>query len=311
MISRKDRLAGGLFGLLVGDALGVPYEFHTPEEIPALPAIEFEPPPGYDVAHWKVPPGTWSDDGAQALALLASLQACGRLDLGDFAARLLAWWDRGDMAVDGKVFDIGNQTARGLGRLRNGADPRESGPSEEQANGNGSLMRVLPLALWHSGTDTELARDAAAQSLPTHGHARSQACCALYCLWARRTLEGQANAWREAVAALRSIYPVEDPLRIAIEQHVRPDDPPSGLGSGYVVDCLNSSRLVMDAGSYEDVVKAAIALGNDTDTTACVAGGIAGIRDGIEAIPARWREGLRGRSILDPILAALISSSQA
>jgi len=243
MIPRKDRLAGGLIGHLVGDALGVPYEFHAPEEIPPRPQIEFDPPPGYDVAHWKVPPGTWSDDGAQALALLGSLQAQGRLDLDDLAARLLAWWDRGDMAVDGKVFDIGNQTARALGRLRAGVAPHESGPSEERANGNGSLMRALPLALWHEGTDAELARDAAAQSLPTHGHARSQACCALYCLWARRTLEGRANPWDEAVAAFRSIHAEGDPLRFELESQIRPDEPPSGQGSGYVVDCLNSARM--------------------------------------------------------------------
>ena len=211
MITREDHLAGGLLGLLVGDALGVPYEFHAPEEVPPLALIEFEAPPGYDVAHWKVPPGTWSDDGAQALALLASLQACHQLDLDDLGRRLLAWYDAGELAVDGKVFDVGIQTARALGKLRSGTPARESGPAEERANGNGSLMRVLPLALWHKGTDAELARDAAAQSLVTHGHPRSQGCCALYCLWARRTMEESADPWREAVAAFRSLYPVGRP----------------------------------------------------------------------------------------------------
>ena len=88
---------------------------------------------------------------------------------------------------------------------------------------------------------------------------------------------------------------------------MKPDHPPTGHGSGYVVDCLNSARLVLDAGSYESVVKAAIALGNDTDTTACVAGGIAGLRDGVKAIPDRWRSALRGRDLYEPLLYHLIA----
>jgi ADP-ribosyl-[dinitrogen reductase] hydrolase len=294
-------------GLLVGDALGVPYEFHDADDIPPLMHIEFEPPPGFRRAHASVFPGTWSDDGAQALALLASLQACGRLDVDDLSRGLLDWHEAGAMAVDGRVFDVGIQTSQAFRRLRSGMPPDRSGPAEERANGNGSLMRVLPLALWHKGTDAELARDAAAQSLVTHGHARSLGCCALYCLWARRVLDGAPNPWREAVAAFRATYPAGDPIRDEVEAHVRPDHPPEGQGSGYVVDCLNSARLVLDAGSYEDVVKAAVALGNDTDTTACVAGGIAGIRDGLHAIPDRWRSALRGREIYEPLLHHLIA----
>ncbi len=307
MIAREDRLVGGLLGLLVGDALGVPYEFHDADDIPPLARIEFEPPPGFRRAHSSVLPGTWSDDGAQALALLASLQACTRLDLDDLARRLLDWHEAGVMAVDGRVFDVGIQTSQAFRRLRDGVPPDRSGPADERTNGNGSLMRVLPLALWHAGTDAELARDAAAQSLVTHGHARSQGCCVLYCLWARRTLEGAGDPWREAVAAFRAIHPAGDPIRGEVEIHVKPDDPPSGRGSGYVVDCLSSARLVLDAGSYEDVVKAAVALGNDTDTTACVAGGIAGLRDGVGAIPERWRSALRGRELYEPLLRHLIA----
>ena len=73
-----------------------------------------------------------------------------------------------------------------------------------------------------------------------------------------------------------------------------------------MVDCLNSARLAVEAGPFEDVVKAAVAMGNDTDTTACVAAGIAGLRDGVEAIPLRWREGLRGRDIVAPLLQRLV-----
>jgi ADP-ribosylglycohydrolase len=307
MPTRREQIEGGLIGLLIGDALGVPYEFHPAETIPRPTQIEFEPPAGFRRAHAGTPPGTWSDDGAQALCLLASLLECGRLNPDDLGRRLLSWHDRGDYAVDGRVFDVGVQTARALGNLRSGTPALEAGPTDERANGNGSLMRVLPLALWHRGGDDELAADARAQSRVTHGHLRAQACCALYCLWARRILEAAADPWHEAVAGLRALYSAEPEFLDELDGEIRPDDPPLGRGSGYVVDCLHSARWAVAVGPYEPAVKAAISLGNDTDTTACVAGGIAGVRDGVSAIPDRWRHRLLGRERLDPLLYELLT----
>ena len=94
-------------------------------------------------------------------------------------------------------------------------------------------------------------------------------------------------------------------LRIEAETHIKPDQPPSGRGSGYVVDCLISARLVIEAGSYENVVKEAILIGGNTDTTTCVSGKIAGIRYEVEAIPERWRIGLRGQELYEPLLQQL------
>jgi ADP-ribosylglycohydrolase len=308
--SLRERIEGGLIGLLVGDALGVPYEFHQPQDIPPLDAIEFAPPPGFRRAHAGVPPGTWSDDGAQALALLASLLDRGRFDADDFGRRLVDWYERGALAVDGHVFDVGIQTAQAIRALMAGTPAASAGSTDERANGNGSLMRVLPLALWHRGGDAELVADARAQSRVTHGHLRSQICCALYCLWARRLLEDTPDPWRAAVAALRGIYGEGTPEQAELEFHIRPDDPPEGRGSGYVVDCLRSARQALAAGGYEQVVKAAVALGHDTDTTACVAGGIAGLRDGVQAIPERWRAQLRGQELLAPLRDRLLQGDK-
>ena len=301
------RIAGGLHGLLVGDALGVPYEFNPPDRLPPRDAIEMSPPAGFRRSHARVRPGAWSDDGAQALALLSSLLECDRLDLDDFGRRLLAWRERGAFAVDGDVFDIGAQTDDALDALAAGAEAAASGPRGERDNGNGSLMRVLPLALWHRGDDDALVRDARAQSLVTHGHPRAQVCCALYCLWARRLIAGRADAWADAVATLRAIIADDAAATHELEHHVRPDDPPRGTGSGYVVDALHSARMVFDAGSYEDVVRSAVALGEDTDTTACIAGGVAGIRDGVAAIPERWMNLMRGVEMVEPLLERLIA----
>ena len=171
-LSPADRIAGGLIGLLVGDALGVPYEFQPREAIPPAAAIEFEPPEGFRRAHVGVPPGTWSDDGAQALVLLDSLLACGRLDVDHFAQGLMDWYESGFMAVDGEVFDVGLQTRAAIGRLNLGVPPFQAGGADELANGNGSLMRVLPLAYsssgpaWSGGTPLFMALIAARVVMP-------------------------------------------------------------------------------------------------------------------------------------------------
>ena len=167
-------------------------------------------------------------------------------------------------------------------------------------------MRVLPLALWHRGTDADLVADAHKQSVVTHGHKRSQICCALYCLWARGILENIDDAWNDAVQRLRTVYGEESAYREELEWAIRPDDTVEVQGSGYVVDSLRSARWAMQFKTYEEVVKAAVSLGKDTDTTACIAGGIAGIREGINGIPERWLRNLRGTELYRPELERLL-----
>lgn len=303
------RVEGGLLGLLIGDALGVPYEFHRPEDLPPADAIAYEPPAEFIRAHGGVPPGTWSDDDAQALCLLASLLYRGELDPQDLGNRLVNWYEHGYMAVGSDVFDVGNQTGRALRAIRQGVPAEQAGPSTVMDNGNGSLMRVLPLALWHTGTDAELVADAAAQSRVTHGHRRSELCCALYCLWARRVLndEPRAEAWAGAVSAVSALSALCPADEEEISSQLQPERAPIGSGSGYVVDTLHSARMALEASDYEGAVKAAILLGHDTDTTAAVAGGIAGLRAGVSGIPAELRQGLRGEELYTPLLNALLA----
>ena len=307
MLTLPERVEGGLYGLLIGDALGVPYEFHPPATLPPAAEIEFAPPARFRRAHAGVPPGTWSDDGALALALLASLLDSGRLDLEDFGRKLAAWLDDGYLAVDGRVFDVGIQTGAAVQRLKRGIPAEQAGAAGEGQNGNGSLMRVLPLALWHRGTDAALAADAQRQSRVTHGHMRSQVCCAFYCLWARRTLQAVPDPWADAAETLRALYRPGSPERTELDETLRPDERVMGGGSGYVVDCLWSARWAVEQGTYEQAVKAAISLGHDTDTTACVAGGVAGLRDGLAAIPERWRKHLRGQELVAPLARRLLA----
>lgn len=306
-ITPAQRRRGGLLGLLVGDALGVPYEFTPASAIPR--PVEMTPPPGFDRTYPHVPPGTWSDDGAQALVLLESLQRLGRLDVDDVAHGFVRWQREGYYAVGGAGFDIGVQTADALDRIAAGEPAATAGRTDERANGNGSLMRVLPLALWHharGGSDADVAADACAQSAITHGHPRSLGCCALYVLWARRLLDGTgvATAWDDAAAALRPLVGADVWSEVAAHVLARVDAP--ARGSGYVVDSLLAARrLLLTAPDYAGVVRAAVELGDDTDTTAAIAGGLAGIVYGEKAIPRPWRDALRGHDLVDPLLAAL------
>ena len=301
------RIRGGLYGLLVGDALGVPYEFKSPSELPPLSEIEMAPPPGFDRTY-GLPDGTWSDDGAQALCLLASLVESGEWNIHDFGARLVAWHDEGYMAVGQHVFDVGITSAQSIRRLRSGVNATEAGASDEHSNGNGSLMRALPVALWalrHDLEDAEIIRIAREQSLVTHAHVRSQLCCALYCLWATRIGRGQEaeSARDESVQVLAGGLNVDE--RIELETRILPDG--LATGSGYVVDCLRSARVALGVGDFEAVGKQAVSFGNDTDTTACVACGLAGLRDGVDGIPILWVQALREKEMPGQVLAALLS----
>ena len=300
-----ERIRGGLYGLLIGDALGVPYEFSSPANIPGRHLIEMCPPRGFARAHSGVPAGTWSDDGAQALVLLDSLITCPSLDLKHFADGLLNWYRTGFMTPDERVFDVGIQTMHALENYARNGDPLTCSPSDDWSNGNGSLMRSLPCAFISTPTATDVIARARLQSMPTHAHLRSQLACSLYALMAWQMVEG-----RTSVEALdyaqdtleKAVHPTERPeLGILLDGRFEPSK-----GSGYVVDSLWSAiRCVLATSDYENCVRDAIALGNDTDTTACIAGGLAGILYGEQGIPDRWKQNLNGRSIVENLLSQL------
>lgn len=300
-----NKFAGGIYGLLIGDALGVPYEFRRAEEIPPYDQIDMRPPSNFRRTYPNVEDGTWSDDGAQALCLLDSLLACGVFSLKDYSNRLSDWYQDGMWAIDGIVFDVGVQTGEALHAYQAGMSPEQCGLLRPDGKGNGALMRVLPLALWHNGTDKELVLDAHQQCLITHGHRCNQVCYGLYCLTARYLLEvGEFHkALEKAVLSLGNIYSEMPEYEQELECTIRPNEAWEGNGSGYVVDCLRSAFMIMGrVSSYEEAVKQGIMLGNDTDTTACVVGGLAGILFGLENIPKRWYSTLKGKSDVDILL---------
>lgn len=306
-----EKYAGGLYGLLIGDALGVPYEFHDAKDIPPYQEIEMTPPKTFHRSHSNISAGTWSDDGAQALCLLDSLITCGKFCLQDFSDKLSAWYQNGYWAINGIVFDIGIQTSRALHAYLSGLPAEKCGFLCPDGKGNGALMRVLPLALWHNGSDKDLITDAHNQCLITHGHRCNQVCCALYCLTARYLLKGTDfhTSLQNALDSIRNLYKEMPEYNQELEWNIRPDEPWEGNGSGYVVDCLRSAFMIIKrTTSYEAAVKQAIMLGDDTDTTACVTGGLAGILYGYKSIPLKWIDTLKGKSDIDKLLYHLIKN---
>ena len=296
MISRDDRLVGGVWGHLVGDALGVPYEFRSPGAVGQVRWGE--------VGTHSQPAGTWSDDGGLMLALLDSLLERG-FDLDDQGRRGLAW-RYGSQYKPGELFDVGNTTSRALGRIRAGVKAAEAGGITQSDNGNGSLMRILPVALVGGPLgDRELIDRAMRASAVTHGHPCSKVVCALYVLVAARLLDGvePTAALDAAKAALESA--LDDPGR---EELARVCGHRDRTGSGYVVDTFWSAwDAFAGADDYQQCVTRAIEYGNDTDTTAAVAGGLAGLHWGIHGIPAKWVEVMRGQEIVNALLAKLLA----
>ena len=303
-IALADRLAGAVWGHLVGDALGVPYEF--------LPAVDAESVRfGVRGTHGQ-PPGTWSDDGALMLALLDSLLTCA-FDTTDQARRALRWHRAGRYAAGGKVFDVGGATSRALEAFEAGAMAEESGPTDEQSCGNGSLMRILPLPLVRRRTsDLELVKDAHRASRVTHGHHRPQVACALYALICRRLLHGarRRQALAGAMADLRAFYQSDQFDKAYLRALDELEGWDGRSGRGYVLDSFWSAWDAFDgARDYEEAVTAAVAYGNDTDTTAAICGGLAGIHWGLAGIPSEWLGRMRDQQIVEPLVDRLQASS--
>lgn len=295
-VALRDRLAGAVWGHLVGDAMGVPYEFRDPTEIAAVRW-------GETGTHHQ-PPGTWSDDGALMLALLDSLRTVG-FDVEDQGRRALRWRQEGAYTPGG-VFDIGSATSTALSRIARGVPASEAGGTTEGANGNGSLMRILPIALvGRDEDDTILIAQASAASALTHAHPRSRITCAVYVLLARNLLRGEEDRQAALTAAIQSVedqLPEESKADFTLLKEYA-----NRSGSGYVVDCFWSAwDAFAGASTYDDTIERAIRCGKDTDTTACVAGGLAGVYWGLGSIPAEWRAGMRGQDIVAPLVKRLL-----
>ncbi|VXD20969.1 ADP-ribosylglycohydrolase family protein [Planktothrix paucivesiculata] len=290
---KKSVILSGLIGVCVGDALGVPVEFTSRQERLKNPITMMT---GYGTH--RQPPGTWSDDSSLMLCLADSL--CQGYNLKAIAASFCRWRYHQEWAAHGVIFDIGGTTNNAIKNLQNGVNPVEAGETDERSNGNGSLMRILPMAyLYSSVSFYQLIQWVHECSCLTHAHIRSQIACGIYISIAVKLLQGLdlKSAYLQGIEAVKPIYyhpslTVESSrfdriFRGNIDQ-LSIDEIQSG---GYVIHTLEASLwCLLTTSSYSEAVLKAVNLGEDTDTTAAVTGGLAGIYYGFNNIPSEWVE---------------------
>ncbi|MDD4658349.1 MAG: ADP-ribosylglycohydrolase family protein [Eubacteriales bacterium] len=288
----------GIMGLCVADALGVPVEFMARGTLDANPVVGMR---AYGT--YNQPAGTWSDDTSMTLCLADSL--CRGLDYNDIMQNFLKWFQRGEFTPFGAAFDIGNTTRQALKRFEQGAAPLECGGNTEHDNGNGSLMRILPLLFYLQsiyGREFYQKDEAFAVihkvSALTHAHKRSQIACGIYILVAAM-LPGEINL-REAInlgiGKAMEYYRKQEWFAEELILYERVEDkgfaellPENIRSGGYVVDTLEAAIwCLLNTENYKDCVLKAVNLGSDTDTVAAVAGGLAGLKYGYNDIPQDW-----------------------
>ena len=266
-----SKLYDAILGLAIGDALGVPYEFKQRGSFICSDMV------GYGTHNQ--PEGTWSDDTSMTIATLDSLKNNnGIIVTEDICRRFNYWLLYGDYTVNGEVFDAGITTCTALKKGRPAVG--------EWDNGNGSLMRILPLAFVDC-TDDEIR----AVSAITHGHWISKEACVIYVHVAKRLLAG------EPIASIIPTLEYKKPFDRL--KYINTLDISQIKSSGYVVDTLEAALWVVShegdwEKSFRNDILTAVNLGKDTDTVAAVAGGMAGIIYGLEDV-LDWVEKLRNK----------------
>jgi ADP-ribosylglycohydrolase len=247
------------------------------------------------------PAGTFSDDSSLTFCLAEAL--CDGFDLNAIAQNFVRWRASNYWTAAGAVFDIGNATRHAIDRLEQGVKPDLAGGSEASANGNGSLMRIAPLLFYLLDKPVQERFEITRQvSSITHRHIRSTIACFYYLEFALQLLaeadkfEIYKNLQSEISRHLNSleIWPQEiacfDRL---LKGNIYELPEQEILSSGYVVSTLEASIwCLLTTGNYRDAVLKAVNLGEDTDTTAAVTGGLAGLLHGIESIPEEWKNQL-------------------
>lgn len=281
-----------LLGVAVGDALGVPVEFKPRFYLKDNPVKDMQ-----EYGTYNQLKGTWSDDTSLTLCLAESITE--GLDLNSLAQKFIAWKNDNYWTARGWVFDIGIGTRVAIHRLEQGEIPELSGGFDEMENGNGSLMRILPLITFTKdlSIDDRFMWTKKVSSI-THAHLRSIMACFYYLEFARKIIAGidKWQAYNEIQIEVLNYFEKNQINSVEIEKFsrllkgdiskVHEDNIKS---SGYVIDTLEASIwCILNSKSYKESVVKAVNLGHDTDTTGAVTGGLAGLIYGVEGIPIEW-----------------------
>lgn len=287
-----------LVGVAIGDALGVPVEFRSREMLKTNPVKKMI---GFG-SHHQVP-GTWSDDSSLTFCLAESL--CFGFSTEHIGQTFLKWFQEAHWTAHNDVFDIGRTTIESLERIRNGVPAEEAGGYDENDNGNGSLMRILPLIFYTKSMSVDERFEITKQvSSITHGHIRSIIACFYYLEFAKLLLEGkdkldvykELQTWIPEYLSSLGIDSSEITLfKRLFEEDITTVEEEAIYSSGYVLHTLEASIWsLLTSNSFEEATLKAVNLGEDTDTTGAVTGGLAGIVYGLDDIPDEWLRELIG-----------------
>lgn len=288
----RDRAVGAMIGLAVGDAVGA--------------AIEFQPKPRFailddmrDGGPHHLKRGQWTDDTAMALALADSLLHDSALDPNDLMTRFQDWYEQGTYSCTGSCFDIGNTTRSALMRFKRNGEPL-AGSASPSASGNGALMRLAPVAVRHWSNHAQMLRVADLQTRTTHGSPATLAASATFASMLADAIAGQGLA---DILAGDAASQIDGGWRGLHRDRIQ--------GSGYVAKSLQAAVwAVSRTTDFRSAILLAANLGDDADTTAAIAGQLAGAVYGLSGIPGDWRDVLAWRDRLEHSAAALFDAGQ-
>lgn len=292
--SIEDRARGAFLGLAVGDALGATLEFEPRDTHPLHTEMLGDGP-------FNLKPGQWTDDTSMALALAESLIAHPDFDPTDLMRRFVAWAEDGAYSCTGTCFDIGLTTRQALSRFMRTGDPFAGSTAPDTA-GNGSLMRVAPVALRALDDEARAVQIARDQSRTTHAAAEAVEACDLFVRILREAIQGagkdalRSRPW-DGTARIRDI--AAGTWRGKARSQIK--------SSGYVIDTLEAALWCTNqAASFEEALVLAVNLAGDADTVGAVTGQIAGAVFGASAIPQRWLGPLAWREQLETLATQLV-----
>ncbi len=292
-----EKIKEAFFGQAIGDALGVPVEFKSRDYLTTNPVKDY-----LEYLCWNQPAGTFSDDSSMMFCTAESLTR--KYDIEDIGQTFVKWYQNGYWGAHDKVFDIGGTTRRSLHRIIKGEKAKFSGEFFPENNGNGSLMRILPLVFFlYKEEDINIRFNVIKEvSSITHAHFRSIISCFIFVEFGILLLSGEnkvsaySNMQKKVndFIALNGFNKEEVKLFERILNNKLYKYPIEEINSkGYVLDSIESSIwCFMNSNSYSESVLSSVNLGGDTDTTAAINGGLAGMYYGWNNIPEKWINGI-------------------
>lgn len=294
------RFKDSLLGFAIGDAVGVPVEFQGRETLKNNPILDMEE---YGT-HYQ-PIGTWSDDTSMTIATIDSIITKNNVDYNDIMNNFNLWVKEAKYTATDKCFDVGN-TCRCAIYSFNGNNALECGRNEIVANGNGALMRILPIVYYcyyYKMSDLEIYDHIKKISSLTHAHEISVLGCYIYTMYVINLLNNydKVESYRRLSEIDYSMFSDES-LQVynrILGKRIYKYRLREIKSSGYVVDTLEAVLWsIINTKNYKDSILTAVNMGDDTDTVAAITGSIAGIIYGIDNIPSKWKENLKKKDYL-------------